>query len=118
MKECCFGDKLLQIKSLKHIRLLCFLYLMKTLSCNKRCLSTFVCIGNYSSGSVLLTGSIEVVIPKGIRILASTKRAEYEGGRSSWYLFYFIHCFRCSIIGDGILDGQGREYVIDIAEDW
>lgn len=53
------------------------------------------------------------------------QRSDYPGGQEDWYLLRFDRCSKCSLSGDGTIDGAARKWVlggapnatVDAAED-
>jgi hypothetical protein len=67
----------------------------------------------YTSGAVVLTGrDLHVVIPPGVALQASTRREDYPGPQSEWYLLHFRNCTGCSLSGGGAVDGRARAWIV------
>ena len=70
--------------------------------------------GNFMTGPIEMKSGVELHIRKGARLLGSPLTATYKryDGRSA--LIYAKGQRDISITGEGIIDGQGQEYMLDL----
>ncbi|KFM29354.1 putative polygalacturonase [Auxenochlorella protothecoides] len=66
--------------------------------------------GTFLAGGLVAHGSIDIVIPRGVRLLASHKRSDYGPTQPDWYLIALRNCTGCSLRGGGTLDGDARAW--------
>ncbi|KAL4451432.1 hypothetical protein ABPG77_009504 [Micractinium sp. CCAP 211/92] len=71
--------------------------------------------GTYLTGALRLTGCIHLELPAGVTLLAGAQRSAYPGGQEDWYLLRFDRCSKCSVTGDGSVDGNARKWVLGLA---
>jgi len=70
--------------------------------------------GNYLSGPLVLKSGVELHLQKGARLLANPKSTLYN--QLPWMRgFLSAHGVRdISVTGQGVIDGQGQEYMLDL----
>jgi hypothetical protein len=67
----------------------------------------------FTLGAVVLTGhGLHVVIPPGVALEASTRREDYPGPQSEWYLLHFRNCTGCSLSGGSAVDDRARAWIV------
>lgn len=68
----------------------------------------------YLSGSLRLSGSVHLVIPRHVTLLAGSQRSDYGPAQPDWYLLDYRGCRGCSLGGGGAIDGQGARAFVQL----
>ncbi|MBL7817084.1 MAG: glycoside hydrolase family 28 protein [Saprospiraceae bacterium] len=70
--------------------------------------------GNFMTGTIYLKSGVELYLEKGARLLGSTNRNDYPSSRDRPALIMANGQKNISISGQGIIDGQCQELMLDI----
>ncbi|MCE2833476.1 MAG: hypothetical protein LW694_03770 [Chitinophagaceae bacterium] len=70
--------------------------------------------GNFMTSPIEMKSGVELHLQKGSRLLGSTLTATYKRFEGRTALIYAKGQRDISISGDGIIDGQGQEYMLDL----
>ena len=73
--------------------------------------------GIFTSGALIASGSVRIILPPGVTLAASDIQSDYPGPNSDWYLLRFQDCLGCTLGGGGRLDGQARLWVTGYSSD-
>eukprot|EP00198_Chlamydomonas_reinhardtii_P004842 XP_001694178.1 predicted protein [Chlamydomonas reinhardtii] len=65
----------------------------------------------YLLGSLLLSGSVQLVVPADTVLQASAERSSYGRTQHTWYLLYFLGCRNCSLSGGGTVRGCAEAFM-------
>ncbi|KAI7845668.1 hypothetical protein COHA_000782 [Chlorella ohadii] len=81
-------------------------------ACSDRCGTVVVDLpGAYLTAALRLTDCVHLQLPAGVTLLAGDKREDYPGPQSEWYLLQFVKCDKCSLSGEGAIDGRARHWL-------
>ncbi|PRW44625.1 pectin lyase [Chlorella sorokiniana] len=81
-------------------------------SCSDRCGTVVVDLpGAYLTAALRLTDCVHLELPAGVTLLAGDKREDYPGPQSEWFLLQFNKCDKCSLSGNGTIDGRARRWL-------
>jgi polygalacturonase len=70
--------------------------------------------GNFMTGPIEMKSGVDLHLKKGARLLGSTLTATYKRYDGRTALIYAKGQRDISITGEGIIDGQGQEYMLDL----